>query len=99
MRKVFCDICDEEIVNYHMILNVMVEHRTNRSEIVGNDDFGPVDVCYKCATNPVVLTEILRARRGLKDMEAEAECAAQAHEMSLEINVNESPPRVELVPR
>jgi len=49
MQKTFCDRCGRECTNYVLHLAGHVIHKTNRAEVVGEDEFKPNEYCKECS--------------------------------------------------
>lgn len=59
VQKTFCDLCETEIANFRIRLNVGVIHTTKDDQVVGEDEYKPLDICRPCAAKPIVLLELL----------------------------------------
>lgn len=66
VTKRYCDVDGSELKGTEAKLQLVVVHRTNQGEYVGEDEYTPADLCYACLSSPIVLTELMQASRPIK---------------------------------
>jgi hypothetical protein len=61
-QKTICDKCGGDCINFAAHISVEIRHTTKNGQRIDEDEYLPLDICYQCQTQPLVLVELIRGR-------------------------------------